>query len=508
MTRHSSYANAVGGSTSSEREAYKAIAIQAKDKRNFLTLRTPKPTTEPNPRSGKHLLQQDQWASLIFEDFGLKVEDVTAVDFHAGGNNAIEIQLKEGVDTSMYEGLSKEKDGMSFQLNKTHSNSTKVTFKSVPLAVPDEELIHLVKAYGGKMDKEEIFYEKVTIPIPGGSSIEIKSTTRFTNATFPPTKRLKTFYWVQGPLPEDPMRRIVAEHAGQVGRQCAYCLKSSADPVDPCPYNGKTAVCKKNNKEGRLPLSRYFALLKQQDNYESLKNQYLWNAEDEELTHQKFSDEYVEAEESVVDTGKEPSAKPEPLSSNWAEETNMVELKAKLEEQQVLLAKEKEENRKIKVNLLKATKNSNNLRKEIKLNKQSVLHRIGETIEDKAAFAEAVDYTSSLLANCLPLNNYKLENNTAVAKSGADPWKEVSDAVSQKKPDQESMTLLFSETMKKMTKKLLEKPSPQRSRSQSRGRSGSEEEEDGNTIASKNAKLEEVIKKTDDLAGKPIQNQN
>ena len=69
----------------------------------------------------------------------------------------------------------------------------------------------------------------------------------------------------------------------------------SADRENPCSYNGKTSSgSRKHNFEGRLTLSRYFAQLRNEDNYVSLKIQYQWNTEDDDFSTQVYSDEFVE----------------------------------------------------------------------------------------------------------------------------------------------------------------------------------------------------------------------
>ena len=173
------------------------------------------------------------------------------------------------------------------------TSSTKVTFKGVPLTVPNEELYHLIRSYGGRVLEEKVHYEAYVHTTPKGVPIMVKSNTRYVHATFPPNKRLRRFYWLAGPLPKDPLRRIVAEHSGQLGRDCGHCLRNSADPIDPCTYNGKTSACRKYFFEGRLTLSKYLKKLRDEDGYASLKSMYQWNVEEDDYSTQVFSDEFV-----------------------------------------------------------------------------------------------------------------------------------------------------------------------------------------------------------------------
>ena len=219
---------------------------------------------------------------------------------------------------------------------------------------------------------------------------------------------------MQGPLPKDPMRRIVVEHAGQIGRQCGHCLRNSADRENPCSYNGKTSACRKHNFEGRLTLSWYFAQLRNEDNYVSLKIQYQWNTEDDDFSTQVCSDEFVEtgdfeAEMEEGETGlKQPSATSKtelpaqggPVStetatvsgedSNWAAE--MEELRTKVKEQKMLL---EEENKKPKGASRRMSRETHKLRKEVNHNKESILNNIAKVIDDRRILTPSCCPTAS-----------------------------------------------------------------------------------------------------------------
>ena len=70
-------------------------------------------------------------------------------------------------------------------------------------------------------------------------------------------------------------------------------MRNSADPIDPCTYNGKTSACRKYFFEGRLTLSKYLKKLRDEDGYSSLKSMYQWNVEEDDYSTQVFSDEFV-----------------------------------------------------------------------------------------------------------------------------------------------------------------------------------------------------------------------
>ena len=130
-------------------------------------------------------MSHEDWTNLLFDDIEIDVDDVVGIDFHAGSELAAEVQLKKEVDPSKYVGKKSELNNLIFEVSKVETDSTKVTFKSVPLNIPDEELIHLVKCYGGKMEKEQVEHEKLIKKTKKGHTVEFTSTTRYINATFP-----------------------------------------------------------------------------------------------------------------------------------------------------------------------------------------------------------------------------------------------------------------------------------------------------------------------------------
>ena len=475
--RHASYAGAAGAATASneEREAYRALAEATKDKRHLLILKTSKLSTDSGPK--KKLLEQTDWAELIFDLCGIKPDDVVGIDFQAGGYNAAEIQLSEEADPSQYVGISKEIKGLTFDISKSQENSTKVTFKNVPLSVPDQELLHLVKAYGGKLEKEEVEHEKEQVSSPKGVKLEVLGTTRCIYATFPPNKRLKTFYWLQGPLPKDPLRRIIAEHAGQAGRQCGHCLRGSADPANPCKFNGKTSACKKNNPKGRLSLSNYFSLLRKEDHYMSLKHQYMWSQQDEEQTNQQFSDDFVEEEEGgeavQVATAKAPT-----MHSSWAEEMNA--MKSKVEEKEELLKQEKEHTRKARNALKKSKGEAGNLRKEVAANRLYTKEKVADALLDVKEFDRNLEFLVAAFTSSLNPRDFEITGDKAEPKPGVDPWADIHKKVEEMHtPPDPSLLPKFIEATKVRMKESMEKKRLDfRSRSPSVTRTREDESED------------------------------
>ena len=503
QTRHLSYANAAGSSASNaEKEAYKTLVKEAKEKRNSLILSHPKNPSEPGASAsqGKRQMYMKDWASLIFDDLEMAVDDVVAIDFHAGGPNMVEIQYADSVDPSKYLDLSYNKKGLEFKLKPTSQVSTTVSFKGVPLCVPDQELLHLIKAYGGKLESEVVSHEKVEHVTEKGVSFTVSGTTRTVNASFPPNKRLRSYYWLQGPLAKDQMRRVTVTHDGQVGRQCGHCLKSSADPIDPCELNGKTSACKEHNPNARLSLAKYFALLKQEDNYLSLKNQYMWNEADEESTKEQYSDDFEDEEPKDVAAGTTTnSLLIAPLVANWNEEPSLDELKQQLEEKEDLLAKEKAATKRYQDDLKKSRQESQQLGKVVASNKTNTFIQIKNHLDNGTDFKD-FECLIPLIGNSLDLKEYSLDaqGTKAVPKSGIEPLKELHEMLYGKGVKKASgekaiylannMDTLSTATLDYVSKRIKEQNKPERSRSPSISRSRSEDDEDCSQVGAKVAR--------------------
>ena len=64
-----------------------------------------------------------------------------------------------------------------------------VKFKYVPLQIPDLELVHLVRCFGGTIKEgAQVVHETVPLTNPTtGEEVQLKSDTRALEATFPPT---------------------------------------------------------------------------------------------------------------------------------------------------------------------------------------------------------------------------------------------------------------------------------------------------------------------------------
>ena len=153
--------------------------------------------------------------------------------------------------------------------------ATKVTFKNVPISVPDEEILHLCSQYGEVKDDR---VRREVIHFGGAKKLKITGSTRWVEMTLKPGKAFRNFYWLAGPQPGDIARRITVLHAGQP-KQCSWCLKyphpsSSPSPTaDYCTRGGNGKLCE-DAEIPRSKLSDYTATLKA-EGYMSLKDLYL-----------------------------------------------------------------------------------------------------------------------------------------------------------------------------------------------------------------------------------------
>ena len=144
-------------------------------------------------------------------------------------------------------------------------NITRVTFKNVPLNVPDEEIIHLCMSYGSPVENK-VQYEVLRNSRNKGHT----GSTRFVDMELNEDSSFNNYYWMEGPFPGDQGRRVLVLLSGQA-QQCSNCLEIGPN----CPAAGNGKLCKDEFKTPRAKMSVYMNSLKITKNYTSLKTQYL-----------------------------------------------------------------------------------------------------------------------------------------------------------------------------------------------------------------------------------------
>ena len=107
----------------------------------------------------------------------------------------------------------------------------KVTFRNVPLYIPDEEIINLCAVYGTPLNNM-VYYEQMPRAYRG-----LRGPNRSVIMKMAPWKQFENFYWMEGPLEEDTGCRITVLHSGQE-QQCSHCLRRSN-----CPARGNGKAC-------------------------------------------------------------------------------------------------------------------------------------------------------------------------------------------------------------------------------------------------------------------------
>ena len=268
------FAEALGGASGgsqSLRKYAEIIALQKKERNVLeLKLRKIKPININNQEAENvPNLTFDDLSELIFEVFNIKFEHCIGVDYNTGKYDTKEIHLKAEVDSSNY--ITSQPimyKSHEITVKKMLHNVTKVTFKNVPMYVPDEELLHLCGIYGSVVENK-VHWEQHRITTSTKKGVLI-SPTRFVLMHLNNGASFNNFYWLEGPMPGDPGRRITVIHTGQK-QQCSHCLLTASTG---CKGAGNGRVCAKTDME-KAKMSQYMQALKATTGYESLKTKYM-----------------------------------------------------------------------------------------------------------------------------------------------------------------------------------------------------------------------------------------
>ena len=239
------------------------IMEDEKNQRNVLELKMSKirPESGPNPANLTH----EDLGELLFDILQVPVKDCLAFDFNTGRYDTRQVKMKPGVP--VHDIIARAPvtfKGYIVTVSQQRLNITRVTFRYVPLNVPDEEIINLCLTYGKPVDNV-VFYERLSNPRNKGHT----GSTRFVDMELNEGMTFNNYYWLEGPLSGDQGRRILVLHSGQ-DQQCSNCLGQSSH----CPANGNGKLCTEM-KTPRAKMSSYMNGLKISVGYSSLKSQYL-----------------------------------------------------------------------------------------------------------------------------------------------------------------------------------------------------------------------------------------
>ena len=253
------------GSYKRQQRTFAEIIAEEKVNRNILEIiMTKLPVSEEDGTISKFRnLTFDEIATFIFEVLKVSPSECKRFNYTTGRYDTREIMFAADIDISPYVGTFKFMHH-EIQTRKQRSNVTKITFKNVPLNIPDEEILNLCETYGTPVDFV-VHYEKLTNEKNSGHF----GGTRYVDLELFPGTFLYNFYWMEGPLSGDAGRRITVLHAGQI-QQCSNCLKLATQG---CPGQGNGKACIALKTE-RTNMSTYMETIRQQHGYQSLKSKY------------------------------------------------------------------------------------------------------------------------------------------------------------------------------------------------------------------------------------------
>ena len=220
-------------------------------------------------------LTNDQFGDFIFDSLGIKQEDCLEIDL-SGRWDTKELVLRPNTDVAHILTAAQPFIFLDHEITVTNliKNITRITFKNVPLSVPDEEIIQICKAYSEPVDCK---VHREVMRIGTSTRRNVTGATRYVEVRLIPGRFFRNFYWVEGPLPGDQGRRITALHPNQPP-QCSNCFRYAASATTagslPCPGAGNGKACEAANTP-RARMSDYVTSLRLQDHYVSLKTLYI-----------------------------------------------------------------------------------------------------------------------------------------------------------------------------------------------------------------------------------------
>ena len=268
------YAKALEGNArgTSNLLKFAEIVAQQRVERNVLEVKIKRNQTKNESDEAFNAprgLNMDDISEIVFEILGINFEDCIGVDYFTGRYDTKEILLKPGVDATKY--ITMEpimyKDH-EIQVKKMLNDLTKVTFKNVPMYVPDEEILHLCGVYGTVPDNK-VHWETIRVSTANKKGVLV-SPTRYVLMNINNGAMFNNFYWLEGPMAGDPGRRVTVLHPGQ-RQQCSNCFLTTTTG---CKGAGNGRACFRITGS-RVKMSTYMETLKSSTGYESLKAKYM-----------------------------------------------------------------------------------------------------------------------------------------------------------------------------------------------------------------------------------------
>lgn len=251
-------APAVGGVAGGR--SWKQIVEDA-EKKNFLEIKITK-TVDLEDGSKPKNLTFDDISAFLFDILKVDYNHCLAFDYSSGRYDSRFIQLKPEVEPTPYL-RSEPVVFMRHHITVTSVNnrSTKVTFRNVPLTVPDEELLHLAYHYGTPVNNK-VEWETLS----NNRNRGMKGSARYIYMNMDKGQSFENYYWMEGPLPGDTGRRVVVTHSGQL-QQCSHCFRRAGQG---CPAAGNGKNCEAAGTP-RAQMKDYMLRLRASTGYVSLK---------------------------------------------------------------------------------------------------------------------------------------------------------------------------------------------------------------------------------------------
>ena len=207
-TRWGSPVNAVKTVPYRNRTFQEILADETKD-RNILEINLKKIIPADQPQSKPPNLTHEQLGELIFDKLKIKLENCLRFNFTSARYDTREISLLPGIDLSPFVTSIENFYGHNITTRTQSTNILKVTFRQVPLNVPDEEILHLCKYYGNPLNNK-VHYETLSHPKFAG----VSGATRFVEMEMTPGKSFQNFYWMEGSLLSDQGCRVTVLQPG------------------------------------------------------------------------------------------------------------------------------------------------------------------------------------------------------------------------------------------------------------------------------------------------------
>ena len=176
-------------------------------------------------------LSEQNMSDMIFNTLHIPAENCIELDMQTGRYEKKELLVTPNTDLTL--ALSKDPPKLFKQhevyVTVISNKATKVTFKGVPITVPNEEIIHLCKHYGKPVDNK-VHRQIMRL----GSNIKhtINNSNRIVEVQLQPGKFMRNFYWLSGPSPGERGRRVTVLHPNQP-TQCSHCLKYPPHIIHP-----------------------------------------------------------------------------------------------------------------------------------------------------------------------------------------------------------------------------------------------------------------------------------